>query len=248
MIGKINMKKKDYIARITFSHPKGNCLPPNILNSLIELLQKAEKDSNVRVILIQSEGEGSFCSGASLDALKSLSNSDQAIRFFMGFSDLINAIRKLSKFVIARVHGRIVGGGVGLVSACDYVFACEQASVRLSELSLGIGPYVIEPVVSRKIGSTAFAELSLDSKNWKSSEWAREKGLYTNLSKGLASMDNEIEKKLVSFASFPIEASKELRKLHWKDTNHWGELLPKNAEITAKLALSKFAQGIIKSL
>ncbi len=248
MIGEINLKKKDYVGKITFSHPKGNCLPPEILNKLIALLKKAEKDSSIRVILIQSEGSKSFCSGASLDALKNISTSDQATSFFMDFSNLINAIRKLSKFVIARVHGKAVGGGVGLISACDYVFACEQASVRLSELSLGLGPYVIEPVVSRKIGATAFAELSLDSKDWKSSKWAKEKGLFTHISKSIALMDKEIEKKITSFASFPTGASKQLRQLHWKDTEHWEELLPKNAEITAKLALSDFTQSIIKSL
>jgi len=247
-MGEINIKIKDRIGKITFHHPKGNCLSQEIINKLITLLEKADKDPKIAVILIQSKGGKAFCSGASLQALKKISTINEGISFFMDFSNLINAIRKLSKFVIARVNGPSVGGGVGLISVCDYVFACKQASIKLSELSLGIGPYVIEPAVSRKIGSPAFAELSLDSKEWKSSKWAKEKGLFNQISENIDQMDIEIEKKIVSFASFPKEASKKLRQLHWKGTDHWDELLPKNAKITAELALSDFTQKIIKSL
>jgi len=247
-MGEINIKIKDRIGKITFHHPKGNCLSQEIINKLITLLEKADKDPKIGVILIQSKGGNAFCSGASLQALKKISTINEGISFFMDFSNLINAIRKLSKFVIARVNGPSVGGGVGLISVCDYVFACKQASIKLSELSLGIGPYVIEPAVSRKIGSPAFAELSLDSKEWKSSKWAKEKGLFNQISENIDQMDIEIEKKIVSFASFPKEASKKLRQLHWKGTDHWDELLPKNAKITAELALSDFTQKIIKSL
>ena len=245
---KIKLKINNQIGKITFHHPKANCLSGETINNLIKLLEKADKDPKAKVILIQSEGSKAFCSGASLEGLKKISTINQAVSFFMDFSNLINAIRKLSKFVIARVHGPSVGGGVGLISACDYVFACKQASVRLSELSLGLGPYVIEPAISRKIGTTNFAELSLDSKDWKSSKWAKEKGLFNNISESIDQMDIEIEKKLASFASFPKEASKRLRQLHWKGTDHWSELLPKNAKITAELALSDFSQSIIKSL
>ncbi len=247
-MGEINMKIKDLVGRITFHHPKGNCLSHEIINKLIKLLEKADKDPKIAVILIQSQGSKAFCSGASLHALKKISTITEGINFFMGFSNLINTIRKLSKFIVARVNGPSVGGGVGLISACDYVFACKQASIKLSELSLGIGPYVIEPAVSRKIGSAAFAELSLDSKDWKSSKWARDKGLYNHISENINQMDIEIEKKLVSFASFSKEASKRLRQLHWKGTEHWEKLLPKNAKITAELTLSDFTQNIIKSL
>ena len=247
-MGEINIKIKDHVGKITFHHPKGNCLSQEIINKLITLLEKADKDPKIAVILIQSEGGKAFCSGANLQALKKISTINEGISFFMDFSNLINAIRKLSKFVIARVNGPSVGGGVGLISACDYVFACKQASIKLSELSLGLGPYVIEPAVSRKIGAPAFAELSLDSKEWKSSKWAKEKGLFNQISENIAQMDVEIEKKMFSFVSFPKEASKKLRQLHWKGTDHWDELLPKNAKKTAELALSDFTQKIIKSL
>ena len=248
MKGSIHLEKKEGIAKICFGHPQGNSVPPELLDKLSSLLVQAENDIQIRVVIIASEGEGAFCAGASLHALKNVKTLEQGTAFFMGFARLINTIRKMTKFVIARVHGKVVGGGVGLVAACDYAFAIEKAAIKLSELSIGIGPYVIEPAVSRKIGVTAFAQLSLDSKTWKTASWAIEKGLYSHLSKDSEALDAALNKKAMLFASYAPGACKALRKLHWKNTDQWEELLPKNAEITAKLALSDFTQNSIKSL
>ena len=248
MKGSIHLEKKEGIAKICFGHPQGNSVPPELLDQLTSLLVQAENDTHVRVVILASNGEGAFCAGASLHALKDVKTLEQGTAFFMGFARLINTIRKMTKFVIARVHGRVVGGGVGLVAACDYAFANEKAAIKLSELSIGIGPYVIEPAVSRKIGVTAFTQLSLDSKTWKSASWATEKGLYSHLSNDTEALDAALNEKAMLFASYAPEACKALRKLHWKDTDHWEKLLPKNAEITAKLALSDFTQNFIKSL
>lgn len=248
MKGSIRLEKKEGIAKICFGHPQGNSVPPELLDQLAKLMVQAENDTAVRVVIITSEGEGAFCGGASLHALKEVKTLEQGTTFFMDFARLINTIRKMTKFVIARVHGKVVGGGVGLVAACDFAFASEKSAIKLSELSIGIGPYVIEPAVSRKIGVTAFTQLSLDSKNWKTASWATEKGLYSHLSKDTEALDAALNEKASLFASYDPGACKALRKLHWKDTGHWEELLPKNAEITAKLALSDFTQNFIKSL
>ena len=248
MKGSIRLEKKEGIAKICFGHPQGNSVPPELLDQLAKLMVQAENDTAVRVVIITSEGEGAFCAGASLHALKDVKTLEQGTAFFMGFVRLINTIRKMTKFVIARVHGKVVGGGVGLVAACDFAFASEKSAIKLSELSIGIGPYVIEPAVSRKIGVTAFTQLSLDSKNWKTASWATEKGLYSHLSKDTEALDAALNKKAMLFASYAPEACRALRELHWKNTDHWEKLLPKNAEITAKLALSNFTQNFIKSL
>ena len=248
MKGTIHLEKKEGIAKISFRHPQGNSVPPELLDQLAKLMVQTENDTAVRVVIITSEGEGAFCAGASLHALKEVKTLEQGTAFFMGFARLINTIRKMTKFVIARVHGKVVGGGVGLVAACDFAFASEKSAIKLSELSIGIGPYVIEPAVSRKIGVTAFTQLSLDSKNWKTASWATEKGLYSHLSKDTEALDAALNEKASLFASYAPGACKALRKLHWKNTDHWEELLPKNAEITSKLALSDFTQNFIKSL
>ena len=185
---------------------------------------------------------------ASLSELKKITSLEEGTAFFMGFARVLNTLRQMSKFVLARVHGKIVGGGVGLVAACDYAFASAEAAVKLSELSIGLGPYVIEPAVSRKIGNTAFTQLSLDSANWKTADWGIQKGLYAHLSPDIESMDQALNQKAALLASYAPEACSELRKLHWKDTQHWETLLPKNAEITARLALSDYTQKFIKSL
>ena len=233
---------------LEFGNPAGNSLPSPLLNEFKTHLIALDKDSKVRVIIIQSNGMGAFCGGASLIGMKTLKTLKEATKFFMGIADLINTIRSLSKFVVARVQGKVVGGGVGLVAACDYVVAHSKAEIKLSELSIGIGPYVIEPVVSRKIGITAFSPLSLDAHIWKSAEWALEKGLYTSVCSSGDNLNQTVKFHAERLASYPEKAVKTLRKLHWKQTDHWDILLAKNAEITAELALESTTQNILKTL
>lgn len=236
------------IGFLEFGNPAGNSLPSPLLKAFKAGLIALEKDSNVRVIVIQSFGDRAFCGGASLAEMKTLQTLEEATAFFMGIADLINTLRSLSKFVIGRVHGKVVGGGVGLVAACDYVLANRTAQIKLSELSIGIGPYVIEPVVSRKIGETAFAQLSLDAHQWKSATWAEDKGLYHALFETQVELDLAVKTNAERFASYPEKAVKTLRKLHWKETEHWDKLLPKNAAITGELALQEATQNILKKL
>lgn len=247
MEGSVHSHIKENQAHIEFQHPAGNSLPGGLLDALCKALREADENPEVRVIVLGSKGTGAFCGGASLTELKAVADHDAATRFFMGFAHLINTLRKLSKFVVVRVHGKIVGGGVGLIAACDYVVAHQKAAVKLSELSIGIGPYVIEPAVSRKIGTTAFANLSLEAHQWKSAEWALDKGLYAQVTASEEALHlavNEIAKKLGSYAPSAI---KTLRNLHWKDTQHWEQLLAENAKITATLALQPATQSILKS-
>jgi methylglutaconyl-CoA hydratase len=236
------------IGFLEFGNPAGNSLPSPLLKAFKAGLIALEKDSNVRVIVIQSFGDRAFCGGASLAEMKTLQTLEEATAFFMGIADLINTLRSLSKFVIGRVHGKVVGGGVGLVAACEYVLANRTAQIKLSELSIGIGPYVIEPVVSRKIGGTAFAQLSLDAHQWKSATWAEDKGLYHALFETQVELDLAVKTNAERFASYPEKAVKTLRKLHWKETEHWDKLLPKNAAITGELALQEATQNILKKL
>jgi len=247
MEGIVHLEKNNNIGRIRFSHPKGNSLNTALLRKLINAFQAADEDLDIRVIILESEGNA-FCAGASLSELKNLKNTDQGTTFFMGFAHLLNRLRKMSKFVLGRVHGKVVGGGVGLVSACDYTFATEGAQIKLSELSIGLGPYIIEPAVSRKIGTTAFAQLSLDSTNWKSAQWGLTKGLYAQVVSDNTALEMAVSQKAERLARYGLEACRELRKLHWKDTQNWETLLPINAEITAQLALTDFTQNKIKSL
>ena len=248
MKGFVTLKNENKVGKIHFFHPKGNSLPSTIIKSLIDCLNRAENDPDINIVLIESGGSSTFCSGASLSELKSVKDIKSGTAFFMGFAELLNKVRKMSKFVFARVHGKVVGGGVGLVSACDYTFATEKASIKLSELSIGLGPYVIEPAVSRKIGNTAFTQLSIDSSNWKTANWGMKKGLYAHLSPDIETMDEALNEKAELVASYAPEAISQLRKLHWKNTQHWETLLPENAKITAQLILSDYSQNFMESL
>lgn len=247
MEASVHLEKKNKIGRVRFFHPKGNCLTTEMLQKLIKAFKAADADVNIGVIILESQGNA-FCAGASLKELKEVKTLEEATAFFMGFSDLLNTLRKMSKFVLTIVHGKVVGGGVGLVAACDYAFASDAASMKLSELSIGIGPYVIEPAVSRKIGPAAFAQLSLDSAHWKSAQWGLDKGLYAGCVNDQQTLQQTVNKRAERLSGYAPEACRELRKLHWKDTQNWESLLPENAKITAQLSLSDFSQNKIKSL
>lgn len=247
MEASLGIEIQNNIARITFGSTAANALSPELLEDLCASIREADANPEAKVLVIESEGDRAFCAGASLDALKRVTTLDAATDFFMGFAKLLNTIRACSKFIIARVQGKVVGGGIGLVSACDYAIATEAAAIRLSELSIGIGPYVIEPAVSRKIGKTAFTQLSLDSAQWRSAKWALDKGLYAECCADREALDRQVNRLAERVASYSSDALLELNQLHWNDTQHWEELLPKNAAKTGQLALSPHCQNILKN-
>ncbi len=240
--GEINFNISNKIATITFFHPASNSLPSELLQRLIDAINRAGENSEVKVIVLQSEGEKTFCAGASFDELLTIDSLEAGKQFFSGFANLINTMRKCPKLIIGRVQGKAVGGGVGIIAATDYCFATENADIKLSELSIGIGPFVIAPVVERKIGVSALSELTIDAINWKTAYWAKEKGLYARVFEHTRDMDEAIDLLTQKLASYHLEAMKEMKKVLWHDTDHWDELLIQNAEISGRLALSEFTK------
>lgn len=243
--GTLTVSVQNKIAAVTFGHPSGNSFPAALLQELTEALEKLGRDDSVSVVLLQSEGEGPFCAGASFDELLAVTNLEQGTRFFSGFANVINAMRKCSKLIVGRVQGKAVGGGVGLAAACDYVFATEQSLVKLSELAIGIGPFVIAPAVERKIGLAALTELTLCATSWKSAYWAKEKGLYENVYKNIEAMDDAIKDFVQNLASYNPEALSQIKEALWHDTGHWGQLLYERAAISGSLVLSEFAKNAL---
>jgi methylglutaconyl-CoA hydratase len=246
--GFITTTIQNNIATITFSHPASNSFPSNLLKNLTETFDEISQNKLVAVVVLKSEGETVFCSGASFDELLLIENLEQGISFFSGFANVISAMRNCKKLIVGRVQGKAVGGGVGLAAACDYVFAIDSASIKLSELTIGIGPFVIEPVVSRKIGITATMQLTLDAQNWKTARWALEKGLYSELFSTVNEMDNALELFSAKLASYNPEALTEMKKVFWENTAHWEKLLFERAAISGQLVLSDFSKNALKLL
>ena len=246
--GTILTSTRKNIARITFYHPASNSFPSTLLKRLIENIDRLGKDPNVNIIILQSEGENTFCAGASFNELLSISNLSEGKAFFAGFANLINAMRKCPKIIIGRVHGKAVGGGVGIIAATDYCFATENADIKLSELSIGIGPFVIEPAIKRKAGIAAFSKLTIDATDWHTAYWAKEKGLYSRVFESAHSMDEYISILSEKLGSYNPEALRALKTILWKDTDHWDELLIERAEISGKLVLSQFTKEALKQL
>jgi methylglutaconyl-CoA hydratase len=236
---------KDHIATITFSNPPHNALPGSVLSDLTNAITEAGQNDDVHVIVLQTGGEKTFCAGASFDELVAISNEIEGTRFFMGFANVINACRTCPKLIIGRVQGKTVGGGVGIAAATDYCIATKYASVKLSELALGIGPFVVGPAVERKIGLSAFSQLSINATEWQTAQWAKEKGLFHDVFDTIEQTDAYIVHLSKTLASSSPEAMKFLKRIFWQDYDHWETLLPERAEVSGKLVLSDFTREAI---
>jgi len=234
------------IATIEFGHSASNSFPSELLNRLTTSLNELSINEDVHIIVLRSEGEKTFCAGASFDELVSISNLNEGKKFFLGFANVINAIRSNSKMVIGRIQGKVVGGGVGLAAACDYCLATEQASIKLSEFTIGIGPFVIEPAVRRKIGLAAFSELTLDATSWQNAYWAKEKGLYAKVFESIRELDEEVNILAGKLSGYNSEALKAMKKTLWEGTDHWNVLLENKAEISGNLVLSEFTKSALE--
>ena len=244
--GHVNYKVNDKgIATIEFGHPLSNSLPGKILNLLADTITNLGNDTQVKVIVLKSAGERAFCAGASFDELISIKDFETGKVFFSGFANVINACRKCPKLIIGRVQGKAVGGGVGVASAVDYCFATKFASVKLSELAVGIGPFVVGPAVQRKIGLSAMSQLAIDATEWQTAQWAKDKGLYAEIFDSVDEMDNAIEKLANQLAKSNPEAMQLLKKIFWEGTENWDTLLKERAAMSGQLVLSDFTVNAI---
>jgi methylglutaconyl-CoA hydratase len=244
--GKITIHIQNNIGTIEFYHPKGNSLPGKLLRELAETISKMGNKSNIRVIILRSRGESAFCAGASFDELLDIDSYKAGKQFFMGFARVLNAMRRCPKLIIVRVQGKAVGGGVGIAAAGDYVLGHQSASIKLSELALGIGPFVVGPAVERKIGASAFSTLSVDAASWNSAEWACEQGLFSKLCTTYDELDEEVTRLSKQLSTYNLEAMKKLKKVLWEGTDHWDTLLEERAEISGRLVLSDFTKNFIE--
>ena len=246
--GYVKVETHNGVRTIEFFHPRNNSLPISILQELAHEIVLAGTNLSTQVIVLRSGGDKMFCSGASLTELQAVQNEKEASAFFMGFANLLNAMRKCPKLIIGRVHGSCVGGGVGLAAAVDYCIAYEVADVKLSELSIGIGPYVIGPAVERKIGLSAFSQLAIDSSLWRNSEWAKRKGLFAEVHPTIEGVNESVSRLANHLAHLGEEAKTELKKMFWKGTENWDSLLTERAGMSAKLVVTSTAKEAIAKL
>jgi methylglutaconyl-CoA hydratase len=235
------------IATIEFFHPMSNSLPGKVLNKLANTITELGNNDQVKVIILKSEGDRAFCAGASFDELISIDDMETGKVFFSGFANVINAVRKCPKFIIGRVQGKAVGGGVGMASAVDYCYATKFAAVKLSELAVGIGPFVVGPAVERKIGTSAMSMLAINATEWYPAEWAKEKSLYAEIFDSIEEMDAAIEALAEKLALSNPEAMSMLKKVFWEGTEHWDTLLSERAAMSGKLVLSDFTRNAINA-
>lgn len=233
------------VAEIEFYHPSHNSLPGELLSDLATQIKAAGREDGVKIILLKSAGDRTFCAGASFDELIAIENETTGKRFFMGFANVINAIRTCGKLVIGRVQGKAVGGGVGVLSATDYCFATKYASIRLSELAVGIGPFVIGPAVSRKTGLAAFSKMALSPNEWQSAQYAADIGLYAGVFDTVEELDSHLSAVLKELTAYNPQALNQLKKVFWEGTEDWGNLLEERATVSGKLVLSEFSKKTI---
>lgn len=245
--GEISTDIENNIGTIEFYHPKGNSLPGKMLRNLAESITQMGENPEAYVLVLKSRGDGAFCAGASFDELIAIDTYEEGKHFFMGFALVLNAMRKCPKLIIVRIQGKTVGGGVGIASAGDYTIAHDSAAIKLSELALGIGPFVVGPAVERKVGTSAFSTLSVNASSWNSAQWARENGLFSNVWESHDRLDEEIDSLANQLADYSPKAMKELKKMLWKGTENWDTLLEERAEISGRLVLSDYTKEFIEA-
>jgi methylglutaconyl-CoA hydratase len=242
--GRVQSEVLDGIATVRFAHPKSNSLPGRLLTQLADAISAAGSAADARVIVLRSEGEGPFCAGASFDEFNAIQSAEQGRRFFSGFARVVLAIMRAPKFVVTRVQGKTAGGGIGIVAASDYALATEAAALRLSELAVGIGPFVVGPVIERKIGLAAFSALAVDA-DWRSASWARERGLYAEVLPEIPELDARVAQLADKLAGYNPEAMRRMKEIFWRDTEEWETLLAERAGISGELVLSDFTRKAI---
>lgn len=243
--GEVEVDIRDAIAIVRFAHPKSNSLPSGLLRRLAAEIRDAAGNSAIKAIILRSAGDGAFCAGASFDEMKAVKDAPSGREFFSGFAEVILAMIRAPQFVVARVHGKVTGGGVGLVAASDYSFAVRGASLKLSELAVGLGPFVIGPAVERKVGKGPFAALAIDA-DWRDAEWGERHGLYSRVFEDVAGMDDALEKLSTFLSQANPEAIKQIKHVLWADTTDWDQLLERRAAISGALALSAHTRAAIE--
>ena len=242
----VKLSIQNGIGIIEFFHPAHNALPSDLLLKLEKTIVNADNDPLIKVIILKSGGDRTFCAGANFNELIAINDSQKGQAFFMGFANVINTMRKCSKLIIGRVQGKAVGGGVGLIAATDYCMASNNASIKLSELTIGIGPFVIEPAVSRKIGLSAFTQMTLDPSTFYTTDWAKQKGLFHSIFDSKEALDYAIKAFAEKLCTYNPDALSAMKSVLWKGTDNWDELLAERAKISGKLVLSNFTKETLK--
>jgi|TARA_B110000261_G_scaffold160055_1_gene199029 methylglutaconyl-CoA hydratase len=247
-IGYVKVEVKNGVGKIEFFHPKSNSLPAALLKEITEGLNTLSENNEVLVIHLKSGGEKSFCAGASFDELLEVSNEEEGKAFFSGFARVILAIKNAPKFVVAQIQGKVVGGGVGIVAACDFVVATEEASLKLSELSIGIGPFVVGPALERKIGLAHFSNMTLNPTSWKTANWGKEIGLYSEVVSSIIELNKRLEEIITLYKAYSPEAMLEIKKMLWEEWFDLDEVMSRRAEQSGSLVLSDFTRNKLKEL
>ncbi len=243
----VRYQVENHLGIIEFFTAQHNSLPAEILSELTKTIEFAGKDLNSKVLILKTGGDKSFCAGASFDELLLIQNEKEGLIFFSGFANVINAMRKCPKFILGRIQGKAIGGGIGLAASCDYTFATTEASIKLSELAVGIGPFVVSPAIERKIGNGATGELAIDACNFRTALWAKEKGLYAEVFNSIEAMDKAILELAITLAASSSEAMKEMKKIFWTGTDHWDQLLSERAAISGRLIVNDDAKSYLTS-
>jgi methylglutaconyl-CoA hydratase len=242
----VKHKIENHIARIEFFHPEQNSLPGNILAQLANTITEFGNNADVKVIILKSGGDRTFCAGASFKELIAINDADTGKVFFSRFANVINAMRKCPKFIIGRIQGKTVGGGVGIAASTDYCMATKYAAIKLSELNVGIGPFVVSPAIERKMGVSAMSQIAIDANSFYDANWAKEKGLYANVFESIEEMDEAVQKFAEHLCTYNPEAMLEMKKVFWRGTEDWDNILAERAAISGRLVLSDFTKETLK--
>ena len=181
------------VARLILDRPQvKNAFDDVLIREMTDALESIAQDDGVRVVVLTGAGDV-FSAGADLNWMKKVATYgfEENVEDALIFARMLEALYRLPKPTIARINGACVGGGVGLVSACDVAVSVPEAKFALREILLGIAPSAISPYVLRKIGETHAHDYFLTGRTFDAVR-AREIGLVNEVvERGL--LDAEID-------------------------------------------------------
>ena len=242
----VKLDIENQVGYIEFFHPEHNSLPGDVLDQLAQTITNAGNNNEIKVIVLKSGGDRTFCAGASFKELVNINDEATGKVFFSGFANVINAMRKCPKFIIGRIQGKTVGGGVGLAASTDYCMASKFAAIKLSELNIGIGPFVVGPAIERKIGLSGMSQIAIDANSFYSADWAKQRGLFTHVFESTSALDEAVKATAEHLCTYNTDAMREMKKVFWKGTEDWDSLLLERAQISGRLVLSDFTKEKLK--
>lgn len=222
----VEVVREGPVARVWLNRPEAhNAIAYDLGAELAASLHALAHDEGVRVVVLGGRGP-SFCAGADIGAMKAMASAsfEQSLADAEKLAGIFAALGDFPKPVVGRIHGNVLGGGVGFVCGCDIAVASDDARFGLTEVRLGIIPGIISPYVIRRLGDRNARELMLTGERFDAAAALRV-GLVHHVVPA-AQLDAKVDERVGELLKGGPEAQRRIKRVLelWADST-WEEYL-----------------------